>query len=133
MEVFTKEIAQAFGVRDRINGHDAEDRHITLDRFRSRYGRPLKRLQRAYMDGYYEADYYVRFMWGVSRYAAKWSSCVRSLRAVSCPRIAQNETAFRAVKLEGGMSKNKAAKDGQVRRGCQDVFVTTAGNLARTK
>lgn len=79
MEVFTKEIAHALGVRDRINGHDAEDRHITLDRFRSRYGRPLKRLRRAYLDGYYEADIYVRSVMGKPRREV----------VIMCPRVAR--------------------------------------------
>ena len=58
----TKEIAEAFGYRDRCLGVDAESRNITLDRFRGR-----SRVTRAYWDGWAEADHYVdnHWRWGI--------------------------------------------------------------------
>ena len=62
--IFTQEIAEAFGYRDRCLGIDAESRNMTLDRFQGKSGRPLKRLHRAYWRGFGEADDYINFMAG---------------------------------------------------------------------
>ncbi len=63
MESFTKELAEALGYRDRLLGKDCEAQGETLDRFRSKYNRPLKRLQHAYRRGWREADLYCDNCW----------------------------------------------------------------------
>ena len=66
----TKEIAEAFGYRDRCLGVDAESRNITLDRFRG-----WSRVTRVYWDGWAEADHYVdnHWRWGIE--AAERGKC----------------------------------------------------------
>ena len=65
---FTTEIAMALGYMDRCQGVDAEQRGITLSRFRGIRGR--RRLERAYHAGWLEADGYCANCW-------KWGASAR--------------------------------------------------------
>jgi hypothetical protein len=57
---FTTEIAMALGYKDRCEGVDAEERRITLWRFR--HARDRERLEDAYWRGWREADCYIDTM-----------------------------------------------------------------------
>ena len=63
MKITKEEIANALGVRDRIQGIDADGRNITLARFRGR-----QRLEQAYWNGFLEANHYVsnHYRWGAA-------------------------------------------------------------------
>jgi hypothetical protein len=67
---FTVEIAMALGYKDRCEGVDAEQRHITLWRFRDAIDR--ERLEHAYLRGWREADHYIDNIakWAGARAAA---------------------------------------------------------------
>jgi hypothetical protein len=64
------QIAAAFGFRDRILGIDSDERGCTLARFNGR-----KRLERAYWDGYNEADHYCDNCWKWGAELAKRETC----------------------------------------------------------
>ena len=105
MEVFvtlTQEIAEAFGYRDRCLGIDFDSQNITLDRFRSRYGRPLKRLQQAYRRGWEEADHYGGVHWEAGLRAA------RREVVVICPALARRL----AIEQNEPPSKSKSGSHG---------------------
>ena len=76
--MYTLEIAEALGIRDRIMGVDAEARGITLARFRGIRGR--KRLERAYRGGWLEAESYCGNCWD-------WGAISRRGRACDATRM----------------------------------------------